>query len=480
MKDSTDSSDSRWGQETADLLRSTTERAIDYLRTLPDRPVAPDVTVAELRALMGGELTGDGVADAQVIAELAHAGDRGAVAMAGPRYFGFVIGGALPVTVAAEWLTSAWDQNAGLYVSSPSAAVAEEVAASWLLDLFDLPRDASVGFTTGCQMANFTALAAARSAVLGHTGWDVEEKGLIGAPPVRVVVGDEVHVTILIALQMLGLGRETVERVPADDQGRMIPAELRRVLSDGDAAAPMIVCAQAGNVNTGASDPVDEIAPIVREHHAGKAWLHVDGAFGLWARTVPHMAAMARGVELADSWATDAHKWLNVPYDNGIVMIRDTPAHRASMMLMPPYLIAAQSDERDPSNYVPEFSRRARGFTVYAALRSLGRSGVTDLVGRCSAIAARMADNIRVEPGVQVLNDVTLNQVLVRFGDDDDLTRETIKRVQEDGTCWLGGTTWHGMAAMRISVSSWATTEADADLSTDAILRCFREARERR
>jgi glutamate/tyrosine decarboxylase-like PLP-dependent enzyme len=466
--------DERWGEETAALLRGTAERAIDFLGGLPDRPVAQAASLAELRASMGGRLPESGQPAADVVAQLAERAEPGVVAIPGPRYFGFVIGGSLPAALAADWLTSTWDQNAGIYAVGPSNSVAEEVAADWLLDLFDLPRDASVGFTTGCQMAHFTALAAARRAVLLRHGWDVEQRGLTGAPAIRVLAGAEVHVTIPIALQMLGLGSANVEHVAADEQGRMRPDALQAALDQGPAQAPTIVCAQVGNVNTGACDPVDEIADIVRRRDG--AWLHVDGAFGLWARVSPDLRHLVRGVERADSWASDSHKWLNVPYDSGLVIVRDTDAHRAAMMLMAAYLIPAAGDERDPSNFVPEFSRRARGFAVYAALRSLGRSGVIDLVERCSALARRMAERLAAEPGVEVLNDVVLNQVLVRFDNDDELTREVVRRVQADGTCWLSGSRWHDLAVMRISVSNWSTTEADADVSVEAIFRCYRAA----
>jgi glutamate/tyrosine decarboxylase-like PLP-dependent enzyme len=348
--------------------------------------------------------------------------------------------------------------------------VVEEAAEGWLLDLLGLPPGASVGFTTGCSLANFTALAAARHAVLARAGWDVEARGLFGAPEIDVVLGEEAHVTILTALQMLGLGRERVHRVPTDRQGRMRAEELPPVLRA--CTGPLIVCAQAGNVNTGAFDPLDEIADAVRER---EGWLHVDGAFGLWARVSSELASLARGAERADSWATDAHKWLNVPYDSGIVVVKDPVSHRAAMTISAAYLVQAEGRERDPLDWVPEFSRRARGFTVYAALRSLGRAGVRGIVERCSALARRFAERLGGQPGVEILNDVVLNQVLVRFAapgkDADAFTREVIARVQADGTCWLGGTVWHGMAAMRISVSSWATTEEDVDRSVAAILR---------
>jgi glutamate/tyrosine decarboxylase-like PLP-dependent enzyme len=467
-------SDSRWGDETAELLRSAADYAIDYLHTLPTRRVHPLANPTDLRAILGPELPERGAEGEEIIETLVAAGERGAVASAGPRYFGFVIGGSLPAALAADWLATAWDQDAVLYALSPAGAVVEDVAGAWLLELFDLPREASVGFTTGCQMANFVGLAAARRSVLLKRGWDVEQQGLQDAPRVRVVVGGEAHVTATVALQMLGFGTQTLERVPSDDQGRMRPDLLEQVLAEGDPDAPLIVAAQAGNVNTGSFDDIDAIADIV--HRRDAAWLHVDGAFGLWARAETGHGPLAQGMDKADSWASDLHKWLNVPYDSGVVIVRDAEAHRGAMILSAAYLAAGAADERDPQLYVPESSRRARGFAVYAALRSLGREGVSNLVGRCCVLAVRMHDRLAREPGVTILNDVVLNQVLVRFGDDDELTRDTIRRVQEDGTCWLGGTTWHGVAAMRISVSNWSTTDEDIDVSADAIVRCFRAA----
>jgi glutamate/tyrosine decarboxylase-like PLP-dependent enzyme len=453
-----------------DLLQRTAELAQGFLDGLPERRVGPAASREELHAALGGSLPATGEEPRAVIEHLARGADPGLVGMAGPRYFGFVIGGGVPAALAADWLTSTWDQNATLYATSPANSVVEEVAAGWLLDLLGLPAGASVGFTTGCSMANFTALAAARHAVLARAGWDVETRGLFSAPEINVVIGDEAHATILAALQMLGLGRERVHRVPSDGQGRMRAEALPAVLRS--CTGPLIVCAQAGNVNTGAFDPLDEVADAVRERGG---WLHVDGAFGLWARVSPELASLARGAERADSWATDAHKWLNVPYDSGIVIVNDPVSHRAAMTISAAYLAQAEGQERDPFDYVPEFSRRARGFTVYAALRSLGRAGVRGLVERCSALARRFAERLAGQPGVEILNDVVLNQVLVRFAapgkDADAFTREVIARVQAGGTCWLGGTVWHGMAAMRISVSNWSTTEKDVDQSVEAILR---------
>jgi glutamate/tyrosine decarboxylase-like PLP-dependent enzyme len=461
------------------LLHRTAEIAAEFIDGLPTRPVGRPVDVAGLRAALDGPLP-DGSSDPTgVIEALARGTDPGLIATAGPRYFGFVIGGGVPAALAADWLASAWDQNAAMYAVSPAGSVVEEVAARWLVELFGLPTGSSVGFVTGATMATFTALAAGRHRVLERAGWNIEEDGYVGAPPIEVVVGDEAHVTIFVSLQMLGLGRARVHRVAVDGQGRMLPAALREMLATLD--GPTLVCAQSGNVNTGAFDALDEIVPIVRERP--NAWLHVDGAFGLWAAAVPELRDRVAGLAGADSWTTDAHKWLNVPYDSGIVICRDVAAHHASMTLGASYYVETAGGERDPYNWVPESSRRARGFPIYAALQSLGRSGLADMISRCCAIARRMADGLRGAEGVTILNDVVLNQVLVRFsppgGGDaaatDDFTRRVIGAVQADGTCWLGGTTWHGMAAMRISVSNWSTTEADADTSVAAILRCARE-----
>ncbi len=461
------------------LLNRTAELAGEYLDSLATRPVGGPVDLAALRATLGGPLPGGPSDPLAVVQGLAAAADPGLVASAGPRYFGFVVGGSLPAAHAADWLTSTWDQNGGLYVLSPAAAVAEEVAGGWLVELLGLPADTSVGFVTGATMANFTALAAARDGVLARAGWDVERHGLQGAPPVTVVTHGGTHVTVYASLQMLGLGREgeRVRRIASDDQGRMRPDALREALATVD--GPAIVCTQAGNVNTGAFDPFDELIPI---GHERGAWVHVDGAFGIWAAAVPSMRDRMRGHEAADSWSTDAHKWLNVPYDSGLVFVRDGAAHHAAMTLGAEYYVETAGGERDNYNWVPESSRRARGFAVLAALRSLGRSGLVDLIERDCAHARRMAERLAAGPRVSILNDVVLNQVLVRFdgaGADPDgslgntRTRAVIDAVQRDGTCWLGGTTWAGRAAMRVSVSGWQTTEADIELSADAVLRCL-------
>jgi glutamate/tyrosine decarboxylase-like PLP-dependent enzyme len=452
------------------LLGDATALAAEFLEELPGRRVAPTATADGLREELGGPLPEGPRDPRRVLAELARGVGPGLMATPGGRFFGFVIGGSLPAALAADWLTSAWDQNAGLYVAAPAASVAEEVCGTWLADLLGLPREVSYGLVTGAQMANFTALAAARHGVLERAGWDVEADGLPGAPRVRVIVGEERHVTIDRALRFLGLGTSSLRPVPADEQGRMRPDALRSALAES--SGPTIVCAQAGNVNTGAFDPLDAICDAAGE--AG-AWVHVDGAFGLWAAASPALRHLVRGIERADSWATDAHKWLNVPYDSGLVFCAHPDAHRAAMGTHASYLVYSEDGERDQLDWNPEASRRARAFPIYAAIRSLGRAGIADLIERCCAHASRFAEALTREPGVEVLGDVVLNQVLVRFmdpdGDHDARTRAVVEAVQEDGTCWLGGTTWQGKAAMRISVSNWSTTTDDVDRSVAAILR---------
>jgi glutamate/tyrosine decarboxylase-like PLP-dependent enzyme len=454
------------------LLDRAHAHAREYLHALADRDVAARASREELMEALHAPLPAHGEAPEAVIDLLAANAQRGAVACNSPRYFGFVVGGAIPVSVAADWLVSTWDQNAGIYALSPLVAVVEDIAAEWLLDLFGLPAESGVGFVTGCQMANLTGLAAARHGVLRRIGWDVEVEGLQGAPRITVVASAESHITIDVALRYLGLGTACVRRVPADGQGRMDADALADLLPTLE--GPVIVCAQAGNVNTGAFDPLRAIGEACNAHGA---WLHVDGAFGLWARTSADrgVRALCDGVELADSWATDAHKWLNVPYDCGVVMVRSREDHRGAMTSTAAYLVQTQGPERDAVDWVPDFSRRARGVPVYAALRALGRAGVADLVDRLCARARQMARGLAAEPGVSILNDVVLNQVLVRFGDDDELTRRVIADVQAEGTCWLGGTVWQGKAAMRISVSNWATSEDDAARSVAAIVGAWRQ-----
>jgi glutamate/tyrosine decarboxylase-like PLP-dependent enzyme len=448
-------------------LDAAHELAAAYLATLRERPVRPAGDPAGLRR----ELPGDGAGPADVVRELAAAAEPGLVASAGPRYFGFVTGGALPAALAADWLTSAWDQNAGLHSMSPAAAAAEQTVGRWVIDLLGLPPSASFGIVTGAQMANVSALAAARHGVLRAVGWDVEAQGLAGAPAVRVIAHEETHSTVFNALRLVGFGRETAIRLPTDGQGRMDVAALDAALGDG----PAIVCAQAGNVNSGAFDAFGAIAARCREHGA---WLHVDGAFGLWAAAAPGRAHLTAGVDLADSWALDAHKWLNVPYDGALAIVRDPSALSGALALTGAYLTVAGEAERNGGDWAPEASRRARAFPMWAALRSLGRDGVADLVERDCRLAARIAERLAAEPGVAILADVVLNQALVRFGDDDAATEAVIARVQEEGTCWLGGTRWRGASAMRVSVSGWQTTEDDADRSAEAIAAAWRHVRE--
>jgi glutamate/tyrosine decarboxylase-like PLP-dependent enzyme len=446
------------------LLARTAAHAQKYLDSLPTRPVKEHAGREELVELLGGPIPEDGEDALKTIDLLAHAGEIGTVACSGPRYFGFVIGGSVPAAQAADWLTTAYDQNAGLYAISPLNSVAEDIAAEWLLQLLKLPSTASVGYVTGGQMANFTGLAAGRNEMLHRAGWDVEQQGLQGAPKVNVVVGDEAHITIFNSLRLLGLGANTSKHVQADRQGRMIAEDLERVLRTCD--GPTIICAQAGNVNSGAFDPIDQIADLAKQY---KAWLHVDGAFGLWAAVSPDLQHHLKGVERADSWALDGHKWLNVPYDCGIAIVAHPRAHRAAFASSASYLVQS-STRRDPHEYVPEFSRRARGINVYAALRSLGRRGMQQIVERGCAQAKQFARILADDPRVRIMNEVVLNQVVVRFGDSDELTAAVIERVQQDGTCWLSGTRWQGSGAMRISVSNWSTTDADVDASVSAIV----------
>jgi glutamate/tyrosine decarboxylase-like PLP-dependent enzyme len=439
------------------LLRDAADRAIRYLTSLPDRSVAPGPdAVTGLRSL-DVPLPSEPTDPESVLRTLDETGSAATTAMAGPRFFGFVVGGSLPAALAANWLAGAWDQKTAFRSVAAATGTLEEVSLRWLVDLFGLPAGTAAGFTTGATVANFTALAAARHRLLSAAGWDVEGDGLFGAPPVTVVVGDEVHPSLVKALGLLGLGRNRVVRVPVDDQGRMRASELPAL------TGPTIVCAQAGNVNTGAVDPLAEICARARE---SGAWVHVDGAFGLWAAAVPSLQHLTDGVDGADSWATDAHKWLNVPYDSGLAFVRDADALRAAMSVSAEYLPAA-GGQRNPSDYTPEMSRRARGVEVWAALLSLGRDGLVDLIERNCRMARRFAAELSAA-GYPILNDVVLNQVLVSFGDAD-TTDRIIAAIQADGTCWCGGTVWHGKPAMRISVSNWSTTDDDVARSIDAV-----------
>lgn len=444
---------------TDDLLDQARAIAGRWLQTLRDRHVGPLADASALRLALDRPLTEAGEAPHTVIDDLARDLEPGLVASGGPRYHGFVVGGALPVALAADWLVSAYDQMAGMHSSSPGMAVLEEIAAAWVLDVLGLPDSAGVGFVTGAQMANVTCLAVARNAVLAQEGWDVRADGLIGAPAIEVLVGEEVHVTVGRALRLIGLGEQRVTRVPVDANGAMDPEALARALAAG--SGPAVVCTQAGNVNTGACDPLGVIADA-RTTRA--AWLHVDGAFGLWAAASPSRARLVQGHDRADSWALDAHKWLNVPYDSALAIVRGANEYETAIGMTAAYL--AGSDHREPTGFAPEASRRARAVPIYAALRTLGRDGVADIVDRCCSHAQLMAELLR-EGGAEVLNDVVLNQVLVAFDD----APGVVARVQQDGTCWLGGTVWRGRSAVRVSVSNWSTTEDDARASASAILR---------
>lgn len=441
-----------------ELLNDVAARAAQYLVNLGSRRVAPGPDqVAGLQAL-AGDFQEDPCDPATVLALLDDYGSPATVGSAGGRYFGFVTGGTLPAALAANWLAGTWDQNAGLWVQSPVAAFLEDVTAGWLRDVFRLPACCGVGFVTGATMANFSCLAAARHAMLKRAGWNVEEQGLFGAPEIRVVVGGEVHASLLKALSLAGLGRNRVTMVPADEQGRM-KADALPQLDDRT-----LICIQAGNVNTGAFDPAKEICLRARE---GGAWVHVDGAFGLWAAAAPQRAHLLDGISEADSWATDCHKWLNVPYDSGLAFVREADDLRNAMALSGAYL--QFSDKRDGAQYVPEASRRGRGIEIWAALKSLGTSGLAEMIERNCQLAERFAVGLR-RAGHAILNEVVLNQVLVSFGDAE-TTRRVIADVQNDGSCWCGATRWQGHTAMRISVSSWATTDDDVDQSLAAILR---------
>jgi len=455
-------------ENTEALLANAQKHAAEWFSSLDSRPVRASLTADELRQRLGGPLPVEGTDPEVVTTLLAAAGKQGTTASAGPRYFGFVVGGSLPAALAADWLVSTWDQNAGIFVLSPLVSVIEQISGSWLRELAGLPQTMSFGFATGCTMANFTSLAAARHRVLAKVGWDVEANGLYGAPPLQVLVTEEAHYSISIALRLLGLGASRAQKIPTDDQGRMRANELAAAMRGHQ--GPCIVCAQAGNVNTGAFDPLIEIAALAKERGA---WLHVDGAFGLWAAASDRHSSQVRGIELADSVATDAHKWLNVPYDCSVVFCADEPAHRSAMSLAAAYIVATGS-ERDPHEFVPEESRRARAVPVYAALRAMGRRGIAEIVERNCRQARRFADALR-EAGYRILNDVVLNQVLVSFGTPDQ-TRRTIEFIQEDGTCWCSGTTWKNQTAMRISVSNWSTTDDDVERSIAAILRAARQA----
>ena len=441
------------------LLTAATERSLAYLNSLDERSVAPKPAAVERLSAFDVPLQDAPIPATEVLKELDEIGTPATMAMAGPRFFGFVIGGSLPAALAANWLAGAWDQNTGLFISTPGTSKLEQVALKWLLDVLELPKECAGAFVTGTTVAHITALAAARHAVLKKVGWNVEADGLFGAPPITVITSAEAHPTLYKALGVVGLGRTRVVKVPTDSQGRM------RVDAFPKISGPTIVCLQAGNVNTGAFDPIAELGPRSRE--AG-AWVHIDGAFGLWARVAPTRAHLAEGMEHADSWATDGHKWLNVPYDSGVAFVRDGDALRQAMAITAEYLPTV-TQHRNPSDYTPELSRRARGVDVWAAMRSLGRSGISEMVERHCRQARRFAEGLRKQ-GFEIFNEVVLNQVLVSFGTPE-RTKKMIAAIQADGTMWAGETVWQGKTAMRISVIGWNTTDADVEKCLDAIQR---------
>ena len=448
------------------LLEDAAQRAISYLENVGQRDVAPSPeAVAKLSVLDERlpELPNKPEAALKLLDEVC---SPATMAISGRRFFGFVIGGSQPVTLAANWLAGAWDQNSALYNVTPATAYVEQIALRWLLDLLHLPPACGGGFVTGATVANFCALAAARNAVLERANWDVEADGLIGAPPITVITGAEAHPTLTKSLGMLGLGRNRVVKVPVDSQGRMRADALPPI------SGPTIVCTQAGNVNTGAFDPIGKICDLA---HGSGAWVHVDGAFGLWAMAIPSMVEVTQGMANADSWATDFHKWLNVPYDGGIAIVRDAHALRAAMAITAEYL-PTDSNNRNPSDFVPELSRRARGVEVWAALRTLGRNGLVEMIERNCRQARRFAECLKTA-GYEILNEVVLNQVLVSFGEPA-MTNRVIAEIQKDGTCWCGGTVWQGKTAMRISVCSFATTDEDVELSLKAMLRIAKQCKE--
>jgi glutamate/tyrosine decarboxylase-like PLP-dependent enzyme len=445
------------------LLQKTMEYSAEYLSSLKERRVAPSQKEMELMQKLDHSLQEEKLNPEDVIELLNEVGSKTAVANAGGRYFGFVIGGSLPAALAANWLAGTWDQNAGLAAASPFGSYIEDVCSKWLTDILPVNKNSTAGFVTGVTTANFSAITAARHSILNKHSWDVEAKGLFSAPEIKVVVGEEVHGSLLKALSLAGLGRERLIKVPVDNQGRM-KADALPAMDENT-----LLCLQAGNVNTGSFDPADKIIPSARKMNVG--WIHIDGAFGLWAGASEKYKNLTNGYELADSWATDGHKWLNVPYDSGIVIVKDAINLRAAMSMDGAYL--DQSGDRVPYQFTPELSRRARGIEVWAALKSLGRKGLAELIEQTCGHAKRFAEGLN-KAGFEILNDVVINQVLVSFGDSE-TTDKVISEIQKDGTCWCGGTMWHGKSAMRISVSSWATTDDDVERSLNAIIRIARQ-----
>jgi glutamate/tyrosine decarboxylase-like PLP-dependent enzyme len=450
------------------LLRRTTDHALEFLASLAQRPVCPTASPAELRAALDRPFPETGLAPEQVIDELVHDASAGLLGTPSGRFFGWVIGGTLPAAMAADWLTSAWDQNAAIHACSPAAAIVEEISGRWLKELLGIPSSASFALVTGCQMAHTTALAAARHQLLADRGWDVEKQGLAGAPAIRILTTAARHETLIRAVRLLGIGEAAIELLPYDEDGRMQLQDLEHALRES-ADAPTIVCLQAGDLHAGAFDPFAAACAIA---HAHAAWVHIDGAFGLWVATSPRLRRLLAGVEHADSWATDGHKWLNLPYDSGLAFVAHTPAHRAAMSQSASYRIVVD-DVRDQADWTPEWSRRARGFPLYAAIRSLGRAGIAELVERCCAHTHRLATSIGALPGAEVVVTPQINQGLVRFladdGDHDRRTDAVIERVQARGVAWFAGTMWRNKRVMRVSVCNWRTNDNDIDRAIESV-----------
>jgi glutamate/tyrosine decarboxylase-like PLP-dependent enzyme len=447
-----------------EAMGKAAEAAIAYRRAIATAETTPTASYGDMLAAFAAPVPEQGANPSAILEELVAGATPGIRASTAPRFYGWVIGNSHPTGVAADWLTSAWGQNGGNLLAAPAASAIEAVAAGWLLDLLGLPAEASVGFVTGATIANFVCLAAARSEMLRRVGWDVEADGLFGAPPISVLIGADAHATVFSGLKFLGLGAQRVTTIATDDAGRMRPDALAEALFLID--GPTIVIAQSGQINTGVSDSFAEIVPLCR---AAGAWLHVDGAFGLWAQASPTLRHLTAGVEGADSWATDGHKWLQTPYDCGFAIVRDPAAHQRAMAFSASYLPPAADSEREPSAFVPELSRRARGFATWAMIRQFGRAGIAEMVERCCAVAARIGERLAEEAGVAVMAPVELNQLVLRFGDDDVATLATIAQVQEDAILFAGASSWRGQWVMRISVSSSATTLEDAEITAEAI-----------
>ncbi len=452
-----------------ELFVNLAQTANQYIEELPDMPVGIQLSRDELSSRIDSILPEEGELPEKAIQALITGVEKGLVNSTNSRYFGFVIGGATPVSIAADWLTSVWDQSAQVYHTSPAAAIIEDVVVKWLLDLLSLPADAGVGFVTGAQMASFTALNVARNAVLEKYGWDVDINGIQNAPHINVFCGECCHGTIHSAIRMMGLGQKNIQTIPADEEGRMVLSGLKNALED--CTGPSIICTQAGNVNTGAFDPLKDIISLSKEHNA---WVHVDGAFGLWANASPRLTHLASGIEGADSWAVDAHKWLNVPYDSGIVIIRDPKKHQELKTTRCAYAGTVNTKQRDGSQWVPENSRRSRGFVLYAALRNLGRKGVRQIIENCCDMAKEFETQFSELSYARVLNKVVLNQVLCRLepetiSDLDAFNTLIAEKIQQAGVCWMGTTQWQGKTALRISVSNWLTTKEDVRLSINNI-----------